>query len=67
MPTDTLRADSPYADQTDVYRLRRKAIEHQGKKYVFLVVFDGMDWQSTQAAAIYKTGRVAYTDIKQIL
>ena len=64
MPTNTLRADAPYADQTDVYRLQRKAIEQQGKKYVFLVVFDGMDWQSTQAAAIYKTGRVAYTEGK---
>lgn len=64
MPANTLRADAPYADQTDVYRLQRKAIEHQGKKYVFLVVFDGMDWQSTQAAAIYKTGRVAYTEGK---
>ena len=64
MPTNTLRDDAPYADQTDVYRLQRKAIEQQGKKYVFLVVFDGMDWQSTQAAAIYKTGRVAYTEGK---
>lgn len=64
MPGNTLRADAPYADQTDVYRLQRKAIEQQGKKYVFLVVFDGMDWQSTQAAAIYKTGRVAYTEGK---
>jgi alkaline phosphatase len=64
MPANTLRADAPYADQTDVYRLQRKAIEQQGKKYVFLVVFDGMDWQSTQAAAIYKTGRVAYTEGK---
>jgi alkaline phosphatase len=63
MPTNTLREDAPYADQTDIYRLQRKAIDQLGKKYVFLVVFDGMDWQSTQAAAIYKSGRV-YTEGK---
>ena len=61
MPTNTLRLDAVYADQTDVYLLQRKAIDEQGKKYVFLVIFDGMDWQTTQAAAIYKTGKVAYT------
>ena len=61
MPTNTVRLDAAYADQTDVYLLQRKATEELGKKYVFLVVFDGMDWQTTQAAAIYKTGRVAYT------
>jgi alkaline phosphatase len=62
MPTNTLKADAIYADQTDVYRLQRKAIEEQGKKYVFLVVFDGMDWQTTQAAAIYKSGKVGYQE-----
>lgn len=62
MPTNTLRADAAYADQTDVYRLQRTAIEDASKKYVFLVVFDGMDWQTTRSAAIYKTGRVSYTE-----
>ncbi|MEQ1829252.1 MAG: alkaline phosphatase, partial [Pirellula sp.] len=63
MPINTWREDAPYADQTDVYRLQRKAIEQLGKKFVFLVVFDGMDWQTTQAAAIYKSGKV-YTQGK---
>lgn len=58
LPPNTLNPDAPYADQTDIYRLQRKGIEELGKKYVFLVVFDGMDWQSTQAAAIYKSGKV---------
>ena len=61
LPTNTVRSDAPYADQTDVYHLQRKATEELGKKYVFLVVFDGMDWQTTQAAAIYKSGNVGYT------
>ncbi|MCY2983423.1 MAG: alkaline phosphatase [Planctomycetota bacterium] len=64
MPTNTVRADAPYADQTDVYRLQRTATETLGKKYVFLVVFDGMDWQTTQAAAIYKSNKVGYTEGK---
>lgn len=62
MPTNTLRADAPYADQTDVYRLQLSATEERGKKYVFLVIFDGMDYQTTQAAAIYKSGKVGYTE-----
>ena len=62
MPTNTVRADALYADQTDVYRLQRTATETLGKKYVFLVVFDGMDWQTTQAAAIYKSNKVGYTE-----
>lgn len=57
-PSNTVRADAPYADQTDVYRLQRRAIEHEGKRYVFLVIFDGMDWQTTQAAAIFKSKKV---------
>jgi alkaline phosphatase len=62
MPTNTVRSDAPYGDQTDVYRLQRTATETLGKKYVFLVVFDGMDWQTTQAAAIYKSNKVGYTE-----
>lgn len=59
LPPNTHNPNATYGDQTDVYRLQRKAIE-SGKKYVFLVVFDGMDWQTTQAAAIYKSKAVKY-------
>ena len=61
LPPSTHNPEAPYADQTDIYRLQKKAIEEMGKKYVFLVVFDGMDWQTTQAAAIYKSQKV-YTE-----
>jgi alkaline phosphatase len=61
VPVNTLNPGATYADQTDVYRLQRTAIDSGKKKYVFLVVFDGMDWQTTQAAAIYRNRAVAYT------
>ncbi len=50
-----------YFDQTDVYVMQRAAAD-AGKKYIVLVVFDGMDWQTTWAAAIHKTGQVPYRD-----
>jgi alkaline phosphatase len=56
---DTVNPDSDYCDQTDLYRLQRAAFD-AGRKYVFLIVFDGMDWQTTRAAAIYRSGQVAY-------
>lgn len=59
VPTNTVTADADYMDQTDVARLQKAAIA-AGKKHVFLVVFDGFDWQTARAAAIYKTGKVAY-------
>ena len=61
LPTGSVREDAPYLDQTDVYRLQKMAAE-QGKKRIILIVFDGMDWQTTQAAAIYNAGKVAYRD-----
>ena len=61
VPTGTLNPDAAYFDQTDVYRLQKMAVA-AGKKYVILMVFDGMDWQTTQAAAIYRAGRVGYTE-----
>ncbi len=56
LPEDTLNPEATYFDQTDVYRLQRQAAE-SGKKYIILFVFDGMDWQTTQAAATYKAGK----------
>lgn len=60
-PVNTVDPEAIYADQTDVYRLQRSSIESGKKKYVFLVVFDGMDWQTTWAASIYRNRQVAYT------
>ena len=54
------RAD--YADQSDLYRVQKEAVA-RGVKHLFIVWFDGLDWPTTQAAAIVKTGKV-YTEGK---
>ncbi|WP_206028666.1 alkaline phosphatase [Thalassoroseus pseudoceratinae] len=59
-PTDTLNDAAEYLDQSNIGDIQTAALK-AGKKHIFLVVFDGMDWQTTQAAAIYKTGKVGYT------
>jgi alkaline phosphatase len=59
MPEDTLNPEADYFDQTDVHRLQLMAAD-AGKKYIVLIVFDGMDWTTTRAAAIATRGRVDY-------
>ena len=59
MPKETLDPKATYMDQTEVYFLQKAAIE-AGKKNIILIVFDGMDWQTSQAAAIYKNKSVEY-------
>ncbi|QDS92408.1 Alkaline phosphatase 3 precursor [Roseimaritima multifibrata] len=61
VPENTLNPDAKYFDQTDVYRLQEQAVK-AGKKKVILIVFDGMDWQTTRAAAIYNKGSVSYKE-----
>ena len=60
VPAETFCIDAQYIDQTEIYDLQMEAIA-QGKKHVILFVCDGMDWQTTQAAAIYKNQKVLYT------
>ena len=60
VPSGTLNPDADYFDQTDIYRLQKGAIA-AGFKNIIVMVFDGMDWQTTRAASLYKTGKVAYT------
>jgi len=60
VPRDTYNRDARYLDQTDIYRLQRDAFE-AGKKNIILFVCDGMDWQTTQAASIYKNKKITYT------
>lgn len=60
VPANTLNPQAVYCDQANLADIQRAAVE-AGKKYIFVVVFDGMDWQTTQAAAIASTGRVPYT------
>lgn len=58
-PAETLNPEAEYFDQADLYRLQTQAIS-AGKKYIVLVMFDGMDWQTTLAAATYRTGQLNY-------
>ncbi|MCE9553106.1 MAG: alkaline phosphatase [Planctomycetes bacterium] len=59
LPASTLNPTAAYCDQTDIYYLQRAALE-AGKKYIVLIVFDGLDWDTTRAAAIYSSGKVGY-------
>lgn len=61
LPDHTLNSEAAYFDQTDIYRLQVAAAD-AGKKYIVLVVFDGLDWTMTRTAAIATTGRVAYSE-----
>ncbi|MCA9116341.1 MAG: hypothetical protein KDA79_14745, partial [Planctomycetaceae bacterium] len=61
VPVDTVSDKAEYLDQTDIYGLQKAALA-AGRKYIFLVVFDGMDWQTTQAAAIVRRQQVPYTE-----
>ena len=57
----TVNKDATYFDQTDLYTLQKQAWQ-AGKKHVILLVFDGMDWQTTQAASIYRNKKLLYTE-----
>ncbi|MCH1441619.1 MAG: alkaline phosphatase [Rubripirellula sp.] len=56
VPKGTLNPSALYFDQTDIYRLQRAAID-AGYTNIILMVFDGMDWQTTRAASLYKQNR----------
>ena len=60
VPSHTVNPAADYMEQTNIYDLQMAGFK-SGKKYVFLVIFDGMDWQTTRAAAIYKTQSVSYS------
>jgi len=62
LPENTVNPKAEYADQSDLYRVQRDAVK-KGVKHLFIVWFDGLDWPTTQAAAVAKTGKV-YTEGK---
>ncbi|HZW33539.1 MAG TPA: alkaline phosphatase [Isosphaeraceae bacterium] len=62
LPRNTVNPRAVYADQSDLYRVQKAAIA-RGVKHLFIVWFDGLDWPTTQAAAILKTGKI-YTEGK---
>jgi alkaline phosphatase len=62
LPQHTVNPQAEYIDQTDLYRLQLEAWQSGKKKYIFLLVADGMDWQTTQAAAIFHSGGPIYRE-----
>jgi alkaline phosphatase len=62
LPENTVNPQAEYADQSDLYRVQKEAVA-RGVKHLFIVWFDGLDWPTTQAAAIARTGKV-YTEGK---
>ena len=59
LPAKTLNPEASYFDQSQIYELQKRAWK-SGKKNVILVVFDGMDWQTTQATSIYRNKKILY-------
>jgi alkaline phosphatase len=57
LPENTVNPRAVHADQSDLYRVRKEAVA-RGAKHLFIVWFDGLDWPTTQAAAIVKSGKV---------
>ena len=62
LPENTVNPQAVYADQSDLYWVQKEAVA-RGAKHLFIVWFDGLDWPTTQAAAMVKTGKV-YTEGK---
>ena len=60
-PLNTVNPQAEYCDQTDIFRVQQKAVK-LGKKRIILFIFDGMDWQTTWAAAIYSARKVSYRE-----
>ena len=61
LPSASVNPKAEYFDQTDIYHLQRGAWK-SGKKHIILMVFDGMDWDTTRAAAIYKNKSALYSE-----
>ncbi len=60
LPEETVNPEAKYFDQTDVYKINHRLFKQGKKKHIILMVFDGMDWQTLQAAANYRNHKVAY-------
>lgn len=54
LPTNSVNEEADYMDQTNLYEMQLAALK-AGKKNIILFVFDGMDWQTTKAAALFYT------------
>ncbi|MFM1801542.1 MAG: hypothetical protein RJA81_894 [Planctomycetota bacterium] len=51
----THNPQADYFDQTDLKKIQEDAVK-KGVKHLFIVWFDGLDWETTQAAAAAKSG-----------
>ncbi|MFP6619423.1 MAG: alkaline phosphatase [Pirellulaceae bacterium] len=60
LPPGTWNPSADYFDQTQLHALQEAAVA-QGKKHIFLVIFDGMDWHTTRAAAAYRSNGDSYS------
>ena len=60
-PEGTVDPSADWMDQTNIYDIQKAALA-AGRKHIILVVFDGMDWQTTRAAAIYQRRKVEYAE-----
>ena len=58
---ETVNLEADYLDQTNIFDLQAAALA-SGKKYIFLVIFDGMDCETTRAASIWNQQKVAYDE-----
>jgi len=59
IPEDSIAPLADYMDQVDIAAVQRAAVA-AGRRHVFLVVFDGMDWHTLRSAAIYGAASVGY-------
>src|SRR5262249_60302070 len=63
VPENTVNPEATYADQSDFAALLAAAVE-KGAKHALIIWFDGLDWPTTQAAAVARGG-TRYTDGKR--
>ena len=61
LPDKTLSETAEYLDQTNLFDIQLAGAV-AGKKHIFLVIFDGLDWTTTRAAAIQATQQVQYSE-----
>ncbi len=59
VPPGTVNKEAEYFDQTNIFDIQRAALR-DGKKHIILVVFDGMDWQTTFNASTYRNQKLKY-------
>lgn len=57
LPEATLNKTAEYFDQTQIYEFQQASIRN-GKKYVVLLLIDGMDWHVHLATSIYQTRKL---------